>query len=212
MKTYITILTVLLLGITSAHADYEYYNDNNNGYYNNSRSSYFNNKKDVSTFSVRPSVGLDYVYSDVFVGDDLLRDYVGHRFNSFNVSLGLRFGQYIGLEAFYQKSDDAEKDVYGFNVATNFYAYGADLNFYIPTQFRSLEVLVALGAGQYEFEAELKGLASESEKKFAPRAGLGLQYNINEYIGIRGMGRIVWLNSDYVDDIQELSIGARVYF
>ncbi len=51
MKTYITILTVLLLGITSANADYEYYNDNNNGYYNNSRSSYFNNKKDVSTFS-----------------------------------------------------------------------------------------------------------------------------------------------------------------
>lgn len=61
------------------------------------------------TYGIRPYIGLDYVYSmsdiDDYDGINVLEEDL----NAFAVSLGLKFNRYVGLETFYQQSEEGEK-------------------------------------------------------------------------------------------------------
>ena len=74
-----------------------------------------------------------------------------------------------------------------------------------------MDFLFALGAAQYKFEGKIFDF-KEKEDCFGARAGLGLQVNFNEHFAVRALGRLVWLDSDYLDYIKEFTIGGRVYF
>ena len=144
----ISVLSVFLLNIERSLAEHTYYNDN----------SYRKNiKENQNAFDIQASMGIDYVYSDVEI-DDIFEDYIPHTFNSYNISIGTRFGKYVGLEAFYQKSNDADRNIFGYDVSTSFQAYGIDLNLYGPTQYDNLYALLSLGAGNYNYEASISDL------------------------------------------------------
>lgn len=208
---YGVALVAFLLTATPAIADYQYYNNDRGGGY------YYETQPQRNNSVVRPSIGLDYVYSDVELGK--LPDEVPHKLNSFDATLGLKFGRYIGLEAFIQKSADTTKTVAeDLDLSSSFYAYGLDLNIYAPIMSDKVDFLVALGGAEYRFEEEIEPYSpmhmsfTEKEDCFGIRAGLGLQFYLSDRVAIRALGRYVWLNSDYLDYIKEFTIGGRVYF
>ncbi|MBQ8630994.1 MAG: porin family protein [Alphaproteobacteria bacterium] len=172
----------------------------------------------------KPYVGLDYAYTDVSATDQIYGvsdDYYETKFNSGVINAGTKVGDYFGIEAFYQKSGDEKGkhvtvvDAYDRTVAegkikTNFDAYGLDLMGYIPVTDK-LEAIASVGAGQYEFEIEGLGYAF-NEDGLGVRGGLGLQYNINDNLAVRGMARYVYLDMDEVDYLTEFTAGVRYSF
>ena len=197
----LAVFAVVLLSTKPLLAEYTYYNDNS--YRKNTR-------ENPDTFDIQASIGIDYVYSDVEI-DDIFEDYIPHTFNSYNISLGTRFGKYVGLEAFYQKSNDADRNILGYNVSTNFQAYGIDLTLYGPTQYDNLFALLSLGAGNYNYEASILNF-KEDDDCLGIRVGAGLQVDITKHFAIRMQGRLIWLDSESIDHMREFTIGTRIYF
>ena len=117
---YGVALVAFFLTATPAIADYQYYNnDRGGGYYYEAPQQrrvyraddgYYRRSEPRNSFGIQPSIGLDYVYSDVEL--DTLPDEIPNTFNSFNIALGAKFGRYVGLEGFYQKSGNATEDIY----------------------------------------------------------------------------------------------------
>lgn len=172
----------------------------------------------------KPYIGLDYAYSDVSATDQIYGvpdDYYETDFNSGVINAGTKIGDYFGVEAFYQKSGEEKGksvrviDAYDRVIAegkikTNFDAYGLDLMGYIPVTDK-LDAIASVGAGQYEFEIEGLGY-SFSEDGLGVRGGLGLQYNFNDHVAVRGMARYVHLDMDEVDYLTEFTAGIRYSF
>lgn len=172
----------------------------------------------------KPYVGLDYAYTDASVADDiygLSDDYYETSFNSGVINAGTKIGDYFGVEAFYQNSADEKGkriniiDYKGNTLAsgkitTSFDAYGLDLMGYIPVTDK-VEAIASLGAAHYNFEMKGFGLSDE-EESLGVRGGLGLQYNINDNLAVRGMARYVYLDMDEVDYLTEFTAGVRYSF
>ena len=75
----------------------------------------------------------------------------------------------------------------------------------------------AAGVGKYEFDVKLKysdGIHefSGSDDNVGYRFGVGAQYNITGHWALRGMVRYVVLDSEYIDDMLEFSLGMRYTF
>ena len=64
---------------------------------------------------------------------------------------------------------------------------------------------------KYEFEIEGLGYAF-NEDGLGVRGGLGLQYNINDNLAVRGLARYVYLDMDEVDYLTEFTAGVRYSF
>lgn len=172
----------------------------------------------------KPYVGLDYAYTDASVADDiygLSDDYYETNFNSGVINAGTKIGDYFGVEAFYQKSGDEKGKKIGIldfdgktlatdKITTSFDAYGLDLMGYIPVTDK-LEAIASIGAANYNFEMEGFGISLE-EESLGVRGGLGLQYNINDNLAVRGMARYVYLEMDEVDYLTEFTAGIRYSF
>ena len=83
------------------------------------------NAADYSLSELRPYVGLDYVYTDANIKKEtrIKTDY-----NSGAINAGIRFYDYLGLEAFFQQSGE-RKSMKGTldQTKSEFYAYGLDL-------------------------------------------------------------------------------------
>ncbi len=162
---------------------------------------------------ITPVIGLDYAYSNLDFDRSLEDLGIEKNYNSFVVSAGVKLTPYVGIEAFYQKSGEEKSNMLR-NISTgetgkaktSFYAYGADLIGYYPV-FDKLELLGSLGVAQYEYEAKAFGYELEDDD-LGFRLGVGLQYNVTENVGLRLMGRHVFMD----DDIDEVSAGIRYNF
>lgn len=170
----------------------------------------------------KPYVGLDYAYTDASADDIYgLSDYYETKFNSGVINAGTKIGDYFGVEAFYQKSgdekgpkiaivDNQNNVIAADKITTSFDAYGLDLMGYIPVTDK-LEAIASIGAANYNFEMEGFGISLE-EEGLGVRGGLGLQYNINDNLAVRGMARYVYLEMDEVDYLTEFTAGIRYSF
>lgn len=178
----------------------------------------------VNAVEFKPYVGLDYVYSDAGMKDNLDEAYES-KYNSFKFDLGAKLNKNFGLEFFYQQSGEEDKkhataSILGADaeISTEFKAYGVDAIGYLPLTDK-LEGLGSIGFAKYDFEAEynLIGVAKEKqdEDNIGIRFGLGLQYNITDNVAVNGMARYVKIDDsddDVIEDITEFSIGARYSF
>ncbi|MBP5698492.1 MAG: outer membrane beta-barrel protein [Alphaproteobacteria bacterium] len=109
-------------------------------------------------------------------------------------------------------------------------SYGIDLLAYLPLN-QQLDLLASVGVGQYEFETRAKGKitwdSDEANKYYyidsattnkdfdsaGIRVGLGLQYNIEDTVALRGMVRYVKLSKDdYIKNLVEMSLGVFYLF
>lgn len=156
-------------------------------------------------------IGTDYNSTNAELNDGY-DNIVADNYISGSLNVGIKFNQYLGIEGFFQKSnEESSLDSY---LKTSFYAYGTDLLFYTPLN-KKTNFLVSTGIAKYKVEAKLKyaGLSiNDSESGIGTRVGLGLEYNIDKNWSIRAIGRYVMLNLDSVENIKELSLGIRYYF
>lgn len=177
----------------------------------------------VNAVEFKPYVGLDYVYSDAGMKHDY-DEYFETKYNSFKFDLGAKLNKNFGLEVFYQQSGEEDKNFdigAPLEVSTKFKAYGVDAIGYLPLNDK-LEGLGSIGFAKYNFEAEervVDGMgvysAESDEDNLGIRFGLGLQYNITDNVAVNGMARYIKLNDsddDVIEDMTELSVGARYTF
>ena len=168
---------------------------------------------------IKPVIGLDYVYSnanfDDFYTDDGERlDAAEDMLQTLALSAGVKFNQYVGLEAFYQQSEKADKTTDGIlKVEDKYKAYGLDVIGYLPV-IPQLDLIGSLGVGYYKVEVkDLVGNEKIIDKdKIAFRIGGGLQYNFNDHIAARVMARYNDTNINGLDNIVDVTAGVRYYF
>src|SRR5574344_1095841 len=132
-----------------------------------------------------------------------------NNFNSGIFSLGAKFNERFSVETFYQQSLEAEGK---YNIVkTSFIAQGFDMQF-TNNLINNFNLIGSLGVARYYVEAKIKSY-KENENGFGFRYGLGLQYNIDEHIALRTMGRYTTLASfNSVSDIKEVTFGFRYTF
>lgn len=150
---------------------------------------------------------------------------------------GVRIGKQWGVEAFYQQEDKRSKGSretatgvfsnYGIQrySSLKYKAIGVDALYYMPLT-KQLESVFSVGAAEYKFSGKLssdayfyneftgtdtaESFADQNFKSWGGRIGVGLQYNLNQHIAVRGMAHYVKLFDDkYVKDIMEFSLGLR---
>lgn len=122
----------------------------------------------AQALDVKPYVGVDYVYSKA----DLATDEFDDQWNAYALSVGTKLNKNFGVEAFYQETDDAEKNIPlpAFNsiakTEASYKAYGVDFIGYLPVGCENkLELLGSVGLAQYDVEAKAKiaGLSKSSD-------------------------------------------------
>lgn len=165
----------------------------------------------ANAVEIKPYVGLDYNYSDLKFAH-AINNQIEDNYNTWSVNAGARIHDNFGLEAFYQKAlNEKRTSVDGDRISSNFRAYGLDAIGYLPTCTK-LEFLGSAGVGKYTMKTRISGDGAETDSGTGYRLGVGAQYNLTENVAVRGMLRHVFVQNSYLDDINELSLGARYTF
>lgn len=170
----------------------------------------------AEAMEINPYIGMDYVYSSADYKSDnntwdkaLKKDY-----NSGAVNVGMRPSQYFSLEGFFQQSTK-EKGAYistaGDRIKSEFYAYGADAYGYLPIGCDGWNLLGTVGMANYNFKVKTAA-GSDDKNHMGYRAGLGVQYDMNENWAMRVVGRYSYIDSKVLDNLQEVTAGIRYTF
>ena len=191
--------------------------------------------KEVQTNKFRPYIGIDVSAIRMKFGnaDGFMKDEDGKYFKSgieaISAHIGTRIDKYFGIEGYYQQSGKASKTAehellpggyFDSKDSLSYKSYGVDFIGYVPIT-QEFELLAALGIGQYDFDTEVKllkflpGYIIESKDfdSIGVRLGIGAQYNITDHFALRGMVRhIKMMDSDYVKNLMEISLGIRYMF
>lgn len=166
--------------------------------------------EDYSMRDLKPYVGLDYVYTHANVKKDthLKQDY-----NSGVINAGVRFYDYLGLEAFFQQSGERKSQKGTLNqTKSEFYAYGLDMYGYMPVGCDGFNLVGSLGLANYNVKVKYRSAGSDDKQKVGYRAGLGVQYDITENWSARVMGRYTYLNMRELKGLEEITAGVRYSF
>lgn len=153
--------------------------------------------------------GADYIYSDIKYKESSefsLKD----NYNVISPVIG--FNSYgLGLEAFYQFSDEAEND---HGIKSSMTAYGIDLMGEAPLSDH-FYLVVSIGLAKYKFEIKEKNGYKYDQSVNGPRFGIGLQFDVLPHVAIRTMYHYTSLNAGKTDNyeaISEFSGGVRISF
>lgn len=167
--------------------------------------------------TLRPYLGVDAGTTDIGYSGSEEKYFLKDRAMFVGGAAGLRIGRNWGVEVFYQTSNTAKKTADDeWRTEGDYTAYGVDALGFLPLNDQ-LELVAAAGVGKYEFDVKLKysdGIHefSGSDDNIGYRFGAGAQYNITGHWALRGMVRYVVLDSEYIDDMLEFSLGMRYTF
>jgi len=175
---------------------------------------------------LRPYVGLDYSFNQVDWGNDedgdSLDSYFEDKFHAGSISLGMRFHDNFALEAYYKRSITKAKKSgnylgYAYTTEGELQSAGLDAVIHSPRlgYGNRVEFIGSVGVAYYELEEEVNILGvreSEKEDHVGVRAGVGLQYYINDNVALRLMGRYNYTGIDDAENMFELDAGVRYYF
>lgn len=175
------------------------------------------NAQAENTWNIKPVVGMDYVYSTVDL-DDGNETFFEDKMNAFALSAGVKINNYFGIEAFYQQSEKAEKsnhfyaygNMYSLDTTIKYRVYGADLVGYLPVADK-FDLIGTAGVAYYDAKITAEFL-SGSEKEVGFRLGAGAQYNVNDNVALRLMGRYNYTGIDGAKNMFDITAGARYYF
>lgn len=164
----------------------------------------------AKAIDVQPYVGADYIYSVADIEHD---NVYKHRFHAFDLSLGVMTTSTIGLEVFYQQSEQVKKASDFGQTKLEYKGYGLDGVYYLPV-FENTQLLGSVGFGYYEVKAKIKngGFEHGEDTKFGLRMGLGAQYSIDENLALRFMTRYHYLHTDEINHMLDFAFGVRYYF
>lgn len=167
--------------------------------------------------TLRPYLGVDAGTTDIGYSGSEEKYFLKDRAMFVGGVAGLRIGRNWGVEVFYQTSNTAKKTADDeWRTEGDYTAYGVDALGFLPLNDQ-LELVAAAGVGKYEFDVKLKysdGIHefSGSDDNVGYRFGAGAQYNLTNHWALRGMVRYVVLDSEYIDDMLEFSLGMRYTF
>ena len=167
--------------------------------------------------TLRPYLGVDAGTTDIGYSGSQEKYLLKDRAMFVGGAAGLRIGRNWGVEVFYQTSNTAKKTADDeWRTEGDYTAYGVDALGFLPLNDQ-LELVAAAGVGKYEFDVKLKysdGIHefSGSDDNVGYRFGAGAQYNITDHWALRSMVRYVVLDSEYIDDMLEFSLGMRYTF
>lgn len=167
--------------------------------------------------TLRPYLGVDAGTTDIGYSGSQEKYFLKDRAMFVGGVAGLRIGRNWGVEVFYQTSNTAKKTADDeWRTEGDYTAYGVDALGFLPLNDQ-LELVAAAGVGKYEFDVKLKysdGIHefSGSDDNVGYRFGAGAQYNLTNHWALRGMVRYVVLDSEYIDDMLEFSLGMRYTF
>lgn len=163
-----------------------------------------------------PYIGADYQFTRLSYdggGND--------NFNGFNIHVGNRFTDYVGLElGYFRTGEESYTDnSLGTPVNVKGRLTGATLDAlgYLPvTEDKSFELIGTAGVSYIRGEIEATALGvtvEDDESEWGFRAGGGAQYNVTDNMNIRGIAR--YQTADF-DDIADrawvFSLGANYQF
>lgn len=181
------------------------------------QSGYYNQQQ---TERIRPYVGLDFGRSTTKFKEKAFSHIMEKDYFQGSAVLGAKFNSNFGAEVFYQQSSTETKNIiYDEKVETDYSAIGIDFIGYMPTS-QEFELLASLGMAQYNFHVTdkvenryVKEWEKDSFNTTGFRFGLGAQFNLSEYVALRGMIRYVKLNdTDIIKNLTEISLGLRWMF
>ena len=157
---------------------------------------------------MKPYVGLDYVYSMA----DINEDYIDEDLHAMAVSAGVRMHKNLGLEAFFQQTEEGKKGTPLGEVKDKYHAYGVDMIGYMPLGCdEKIELLGSLGLGYYDAEVKINNV-KDTDDGWGWRLGAGAQYNFTENMAGRVMVRYADVDIDGIDNIVDLTAGVRYSF
>ncbi len=194
---------------------------------------------ETENYFFKPYVGIDYVHSWIdgsTVGNDAYGNSIklhDDDAGASEISIGAKFHNNFSAEAFYVQSDkidsnvnvkvlDADNQLQDFSrrIKFKYKAVGLDFISSVPV-VENFELLGSLGVGYYKVvqKSEITSFAglpfyanegSKDSNKWGVRVGFGAQYNITDYLAVRGMVRISRVDS--IGSFTDLTAGVRVYF
>ena len=185
----------------------------------------------VNAIELKPYIGFDYVYSnastnDVVVQDVLVgKDLYENNFHSLSINVGTSINDYFDIEAFYQKSADAEGDVvalvdgsnvYTDKIKTSFYAYGVDAIGHLPLseKFTAIVDVTPDTSSIYlirYYILKIKKSTLPVLEKNSYIVDVVINKN-NEHFALRTIVRQTLLDMDSVDNMTDFSVGFRYSF
>lgn len=166
----------------------------------------------AQALELTPYVGADYNMNFVHATSDWAGALPG-KYHSGSVVFGTKVTPYFATEIFGELSKHENKR----DIHTNYGAYGVDLFGILPLGcYGEWEVLGTAGMGRYVEKAKIKGEYREhfTAHDWGYRLGAGVQYNMTENWGVRGMYRHVILhNNDFgMTGMDVISLGVRYSF
>ena len=161
---------------------------------------------------IEPYIGADYIFTSADfkkAGNLLKEDYNGGA-----VNIGTRLGKYAGLEAYYQMTGERKaKHESGSDLKSKFRSYGLDLFGYLPLGCADkVDLLASVGAGNYTLKVKGDPTGEYDKDHMGYRFGVGAQYNFNEHVSARVMGRYTYVDTKYLDSLMEVNAGLRYTF
>ena len=173
----------------------------------------------AQAMEINPYMGVDYVYSHADYKSDRANwdDALKKDYNSAAFNLGMRPTQYFSLEGFFQQSAENkgarlfQNDVPTTRIKSKFYGYGADAYGYLPIGCNGFNLLGTVGIANYNFKVKTDA-GSDDKNHMGYRAGLGMQYDMNEHWAMRVVGRYTYVDSQVLDNLKEVTAGIRYSF
>lgn len=175
----------------------------------------------ANAMELNPYIGLDYVFSKADYKSEQLRVFdtnkLEDKYNSGMVSMGIRPFEYMSLEAFFQQSAEEKGQKFinasgaAHKLKSEFYAYGLDAYGYLPIGCDGFSLLGTVGLANYNIKIKSDS-GSVDKQKMGYRAGIGAQYDIDDNWAVRLVGRYSYIDSDYLDNLQEVTAGIRYTF
>ena len=162
------------------------------------------NANAMNLMEMRPNVGAEYVYSYAKQGSYAQK--AKDNYHSPKFDLGIEWMKNIDTEFSYQMTGKLKsKSTLGEKMKSSFQAYALDVYGKYPLMCSPLSAVGTLGGAIYSLD--YKGLPNKSTTKVGYRAGVGMQYDFNEHVAARVIGRYSYINSNYLNNLMEVNAG-----
>ena len=221
----VLLFAEILTAITSTTAKAERYYQLSDKYQNKTveyvvRESQRETRKQYATLQeymgghpIQPYVGIDISKTQLDFDDNM---------KNMSFVFGAKFVPTFGAEIYYQNSEETDNyfdtSVGYAQFSLSYKSYGADFQIYAPLR-EKIEMILSLGVGNYDFKARGKSVNSgytlSDRKDFSSvgfRYGVGIEYQINDSLRVRGLARFVDTDDEYIKSITEFSLGLRYLF
>ena len=165
----------------------------------------------AKAIEVQPYVGIDYVHSGADMSHDKIYE---DSLKALAVSAGVLNIENMGFELSYQQSEQAKKNTTEGQSKTEYKSYGIDGVYYLQA-FENLYLLGGAGLGYYEINRKLKNTTvakSEKDNHWGLRAGVGVQFNLDENWALRGTAKYHFINSGAIKHMIDWTAGIRYFF